>query len=172
MHAKYSGSSGCIVRLRIYSSFAVRWAFSKSKASEYKSQIHSLTAPDPTKNYVVATVERPTFPSNNKSSVNSNNEGKPGANLLAQYVGLIERTVMKNWKNPIGSGNGKLHAAFRIYPGGTIDPPSLVQSSGNPALDSLALRAIKLSEPFPPFPKELKEANLHIRIHFSYVPQQ
>jgi len=39
-------------------------------------------------------------------------------------------------------------------------------------LDSLALRAIRESEPFPEFPKSLDFQNLNINIHFKYIPEK
>ncbi|MCA9483722.1 MAG: TonB C-terminal domain-containing protein [Nitrospina sp.] len=133
----------------------------------FKSQIHSLSSPDPTKVYVKATV-----PGTLGRNGTGTTGGTPDASVLAQYVAEIERLVMSNWKSPIGSEHKQVRASFVIYPAGKIELPKLVQSSGNEMLDNLALRAISASEPFPPFPRELKEPNLQVTVHFSYVYQE
>ena len=76
---------------------------------------------------------------------------------------------MSNWKNPLGAEHKQVLVSFYLYPSGKVDKPYVEKSSGNSQLDTLALRAIADSEPFPKFPSELKQANLHISIHFKYV---
>ena len=62
--------------------------------------------------------------------------------------------------------------SFNIYPQGNIDRPDLKESSRVELLDSLALRAIHESKPFPKFPKSLDFQNLNISIHFKYIPEK
>jgi len=38
-------------------------------------------------------------------------------------------------------------------------------------LDTLAVRAVLDSAPFPELPKKLKLSNLHVNIYFKYVPK-
>ncbi len=136
----------------------------KDSAPAFKSQTRGLSALDPTKNYVVATLpQRLSKPLPG---------GSPEADKLSEYVAAIQEKVYSNWKSPVGAEHNQVKASFVVFPVGKIDRPSLVQSSGNEVLDSLALRAISASEPFPPFPKELKEPNLHIVVHFRYVYQE
>jgi len=61
--------------------------------------------------------------------------------------------------------------SFYIFPGGNIDKPIVKKSSGVEALDTLAVRAVLDSAPFPKFPEELKMSNLHVNIYFKYVPK-
>nr|NIP99380.1 TonB C-terminal domain-containing protein [Nitrospinaceae bacterium]NIR53545.1 TonB C-terminal domain-containing protein [Nitrospinaceae bacterium]NIS83946.1 TonB C-terminal domain-containing protein [Nitrospinaceae bacterium]NIT80755.1 TonB C-terminal domain-containing protein [Nitrospinaceae bacterium]NIU43061.1 TonB C-terminal domain-containing protein [Nitrospinaceae bacterium] len=68
--------------------------------------------------------------------------------------------------------NKEVVVSFTIFPLGKIDKPALKKTSGVEHLDTLALRAILESEPFPKFPKELKVPNLSISIHFKYVPEK
>jgi len=42
-------------------------------------------------------------------------------------------------------------------------------NSGTAKLDTLALRAVEKSEPFPPFPKALKRDDLFFMVNFDYV---
>lgn len=136
---------------------------STGSPSTFKSQMHKLSAPDPTKNYVVATLPQ---------KLTQPKGGSPEADRLSEYVATIQEIVYSNWKSPVGAEHNQVRASFVVFPAGRIDRPSLVQSSGNEVLDNLALRAISASEPFPPFPKELKEPNLHIVVHFRYVYQE
>lgn len=135
-----------------------------STAPTFKSQTRGLSALDPTKNYVVATL--PMKLSKPPAG------GSPEADRLSEYVATIQEIVYSNWKSPVGAEHNQVRASFVVFPAGKIDRPSLVQSSGNDVLDNLALRAISASEPFPPFPRELKEPNLHIVVHFRYVYQE
>ncbi len=96
-------------------------------------------------------------------------EDKRGAEVLSLYAGFIREKVLSNWKNPLGAEQKQVLVSFYLYPGGNVDKPYVEKSSGNPQLDALALRAITDSEPFPKFPSELKQPNLHISIHFKYV---
>ena len=135
----------------------------------FKSRIHSLKPPDPNKRYVQATVPSLKGQETAEARVEGRQAGQPGADVLALYIGEVERRVLSNWKSPFGTDHQEVQVSFYIYPAGKIDRPVLIRSSGNDMLDNLALRAISDSEPFPPFPRELKEPNLHITIHFHYV---
>ncbi len=96
-------------------------------------------------------------------------DDKKSAEVLSLYAGFIREKVMSNWKNPLGAEHKQVLVSFYLYPGGNVGKPYVEKSSGNPQLDSLALRAIADSEPFPKFPSELTQPNLHISIHFKYV---
>ena len=98
--------------------------------------------------------------------------GDPGADALSKYVGEVYVKVFKNWKDPLGGGNGKVEVSFTIFPKGNIATPKIVKSSGESKLDSLAIRAIKNAVPLPPFPIELKEPNLPLTFEFTYVPKK
>lgn len=109
----------------------------------------------------------------NQAYVHSSIPGKPGADALALYKGMIIKKVMENWHAPLGQDhNKKVLISFNIYPQGNIDRPDLKESSRVELLDNLALRAIRESEPFPKFPESLKSSNLNINIHFKYIPEK
>jgi len=95
---------------------------------------------------------------------------KASLSALSQYVELVQVKIFENWKDPLG-GEGLARVSFYIFPEGNIGKPALIKSSGVAKLDTLALRAVKMSEPFPPFPKDLKRANLPITVNFDYVPE-
>jgi len=103
-----------------------------------------------------------------QTSVKSNT-GKPNADILSRYVGIIREKVMSNWKNPLGAEHNQVLVTFYLYSGGNVGEPFIEKSSGNSQLDALALRAIANSAPFPKFPSEFKHPHLHISIHFKYI---
>ncbi|PIP71440.1 MAG: hypothetical protein COW89_11920 [Nitrospinae bacterium CG22_combo_CG10-13_8_21_14_all_47_10] len=107
-----------------------------------------------------------------ESYVVTKKEGTPGADMQSLYVGLIQERVYKNWREPLAEEhNQEVVVSFFIFPGGNIDKPFVKKSSGVNVLDTLAVRAVLDSVPFPEFPKELKMSNLHINIYFKYVPK-
>jgi hypothetical protein len=131
----------------------------KLDSSSFQSKLRNL--PDP------AIIE-----SKGESYVVSDKEGAPGADLQSLYVGMIQKKIYKNWKEPLAEEhNQETIVSFYIFSGGNIDKPFVKQSSKVDALDTLAVRAILDSVPFPEFPKELKLSNLHVNIYFKYVPK-
>jgi TonB family protein len=106
------------------------------------------------------------------SYVFTKKEGPTGANVQSLYVGMIQERIFKNWREPLAEQhNQEAVVSFFIFPQGNIDKPFIKKSSGVEALDTLAVRAVLDSVPFPEFPKELKMSNLHINIYFKYVPK-
>ena len=82
------------------------------------------------------------------------------------------RDRYKNWRDPLAEQHSKeAIISFRIFPKGNIDKPIIKKSSGVEILDTLAVRAVQDSVPFPEFPKELKKSNLLLSIYFKYVPK-
>jgi len=134
-------------------------------AQKFESDIRNVSTPQRVHVEVVT--------SPNEAHVQSAREGDPGADLLSQYIGMIHEKVYKNWREPLGGKYSKeVIASFYIYRKGNIDRPSLKQSSGVEMLDSLAIRAIMESEPFPEFPEGLNNSNLNVTINFKYIPEK
>jgi len=104
--------------------------------------------------------------------LSSGESGESAADALSKYVGEVYVKIYKNWKDPLGGGNGMVQVSFSIFPKGNIAMPKILQSSGDPKLDNLAIRAIKNAVPLPPFPKEIKEPNLPLILKFAYVPKK
>ena len=106
------------------------------------------------------------------SYVFAKKEGAPGADLRSLYVGMIQEKIYKNWKEPLAEEhNQETIVSFYIFPRGNVDKPFIKKSSGVAALDTLAVRAVLDSAPFPELPKKLKLSNLHVNIYFKYVPK-
>ncbi len=94
------------------------------------------------------------------------------AQALSRYAGFIQDKIYSHWEVPLGVAiRKKIVVSFMLFRMGTIDKPRLVQSSGDEKLDALAIKAIFDSEPFPPFPKEMREPNIVITINFKLEVQ-
>ncbi|MCH8157989.1 MAG: TonB family protein [Nitrospinae bacterium] len=102
----------------------------------------------------------------------SAHEGSPVSSFLSLYIGEIYQRVYSKWKTPLGAKAKNVVVAFTIFTMGNIDKPVVRKSAGNEDLDSIAMRAIYDSVPFPPLPKELKQSNLRVSIIFKYVPEE
>ena len=141
---------------------AVEIADPKLDKSKYQSKLRTL--PD--------TPRKTEIPSDDNSFVFSEREGTPGADVQSLYALLIREKIYKNWRDPLAEQHSKeAIISFHIFPKGNIDKPFIKQSSGVEVLDTLAVRAVLDSVPFPQFPKELKKSNLLLSIYFKYVPK-
>ena len=99
------------------------------------------------------------------------------ADPLSLYVGRLKKIIDSHWKIPLGTEHKKeIVASFFLYSGGNIDKPQMRISSGTEQLDSMAIKAILDSVPFPKFSEELRsslsEPNLHITMHFKLTTGQ
>jgi len=141
---------------------AVEIADPKLDKSKYQSKLRTL--PD--------TPRKTEIPSDDNSFVFSEREGTPDADVQSLYALLIREKIYKNWRDPLAEQHSKeAIISFHIFPKGNIDKPFIKQSSGVEVLDTLAVRAVLDSVPFPQFPKELKKSNLLLSIYFKYVPK-
>ncbi len=106
------------------------------------------------------------------SYVFARKEGTPGADIQSLYVGMVQKRINKKWREPLAQEhNRETIVVFFIFRHGNIDKPVIKKSSGVEALDTLAVRAVLDSMPFPEFPQGLKAPNLRIEMYFKYVPK-
>ena len=94
------------------------------------------------------------------------------SSALSLYVGRIYKRIYSRWKTPLGQKFKDVVVSFTIFSKGNIDNPTIRKSAGDKSLDSIAVRAILDSVPFPALPKELHRSNLKINIVFKYVPEK
>lgn len=111
-------------------------------------------------------LHKPVDVSTSKATVSSEK-----ADVLSSYIDVIHNIVYANWKNPLRAENKEVHVSFFLYSQGNIGKPFIEKSSGNEKLDSIAVRAVLDSDPFPKFPPNMKEPSLQITIRFKYIPQ-
>jgi len=93
------------------------------------------------------------------------------------YLQRVLHDVRENWYNQIPESaraplmkKGKVTIEFVITKDGTVAGMHYVSSSGDVALDRGAYAGIKLSDPFPPLPKEFGGQYLGLRFAFYYNP--
>lgn len=73
----------------------------------------------------------------------------------AWYLASVDAALQTSWARPILEGSRETHAvtvAFDILRDGGVSNPRVIASSGMPALDRSALRAVVDASPFPPHP--------------------
>ncbi len=87
------------------------------------------------------------------------------------YVNLILTKVTNNWLDPLPTAKAHLVTTvyFRILRSGAITDLRIEKSSGSPSFDQGAMKAISLSEPFPPLPDEYKSDFLGVHFEFEHI---
>ncbi len=78
------------------------------------------------------------------------------------YLAVVQSKLEKNWKPSTENRQLKVLVSFSINKDGMITEPRIAKSSGNSTLDNLALRAVKLSAPFPKLPPGFAEDKLEL----------
>ena len=69
------------------------------------------------------------------------------------YVAIVREKIEHNWNPPPSSKNIKVTVLFKILRSGRVEDPKLKESSGQFYFDQAAIRAILMSNPFPPLPE-------------------
>ena len=86
------------------------------------------------------------------------------------YLRLMQNKISRNWRNPYG---GELEVVvatiyFRIERNGSVSSSRVEKSSGFPAFDRAALRAVINSNPLPQLPPDFGESRLTVHLDFEY----
>lgn len=87
-----------------------------------------------------------------------------------QYLALIKQRVDARWSPPDIFRDRQevvVVLAFDLAADGRVRRVRIDRSSGSSFYDQAALRAIYLSDPFPPFPKQVSEPSMQIRMTLS-----
>jgi TonB family protein len=83
------------------------------------------------------------------------------------YLAALRNKVSGNW-NPPGASDARTVVFFRVYRDGSLADSYLETPSGNVVFDQAALRAVVVSEPFPPLPDDFDGTNLGVHFAFQY----
>jgi colicin import membrane protein len=86
-----------------------------------------------------------------------------------EYVGIVWSRIQKNWTLPptlMPKENIETVIAVRIARSGGLELVNFEKRSGNSYFDDAALKTIKKSSPFPPFPSRLSDESIEIGIRF------
>ncbi len=94
--------------------------------------------------------------------------GADGGNILGSYLNLVDWKIRENWFPVAGpvSPQAVVVVRFRVLRSRQVRDIELEESSGNGSLDAAALRAVRLSQPLPPFPILFTEPYLDLRYRF------
>ncbi|MBD3239391.1 MAG: TonB family protein, partial [Chitinivibrionales bacterium] len=65
------------------------------------------------------------------------------------YIRRVRMKVEQHWNPPFNDPDASVRVTFSIFTNGSVSDVTITKSSGDATLDNLALRAIKLAEPFP-----------------------
>jgi TonB family protein len=84
------------------------------------------------------------------------------------YLNIVRKSVRRNWQYSNEYENLKAVVYFRIERGGDVEKTEIEKSSGDPLFDQLALRAVKLSSPFPPLPEGYSDDYLGVHFELKY----
>lgn len=84
------------------------------------------------------------------------------------YLNIVKKSVRRNWQYSNEYENLKAVVYFRIQRGGDVTDTEIEKTSGDPLFDQLALRAVKLSSPFPPLPEGYGDDFLGVHFELKY----
>lgn len=92
----------------------------------------------------------------------------------APYLLRLKRKIEKNIFPPpaftyMGMISGVTYLKFRITPDGTLEGLELIDYKGHKSLMETSWRAVEVSTPFEPLPKEFPEKYLEITARFEYL---
>jgi len=97
----------------------------------------------------------------------------------SDYLDRVRRAIKDKWGFPCADGapdrygcvrrEGELIIEFGIAKDGHVPFISLKQSTGSANMDSFALNAIRLAQPFPPVPDVISKTGFPILARFRYI---
>jgi TonB family protein len=95
--------------------------------------------------------------------------GSPFGNRLGWYEALLREKVARNWRSQELDSRiqTKVAVMFNILRDGSVRDVRVSQSSGNFTMDQSAQRAILMSSPFQPLPREFERDVATIEFWFS-----
>lgn len=99
--------------------------------------------------------------------------GRPGIDAIREpdfgpYMRELQRKIKLNWNPPKGNESKRVVLLFKIAKSGRMLSCRVLKSSGLPAADQAALRAVELTAPFRPLPAEFRGQSIDIQFTFDY----
>jgi protein TonB len=91
-------------------------------------------------------------------------------NMYPAYADLVQRQIATNWRTAgldARSQQAPTIVSFTIQRDGSVRDIRQIQSSGNPSIDSTALRAVYDSNPLPPLPPQIPGGSILAQFTFS-----
>jgi protein TonB len=141
------------------------------KAAEMFERQHKFTPKDVRPNQVYSqsgpALNSPMMSRSGGGGVGSGT-GNPFGTRLGWYEKLLRDRVAQNWRSQ--DLDRRLQSAvvvlFTLMRDGSIRNVRITQSSGNVAYDLSAQRAIEMSAPFPPLPREFERDSANLEFWF------
>ncbi|MBV8069897.1 MAG: cell envelope integrity protein TolA [Acidobacteriaceae bacterium] len=94
----------------------------------------------------------------------------PLGSRLGWYAELVRQRIAQNWHTSgldMRSQTSPAIVSFFIMRDGTVRDPKIIESSGNPNIDSTALRSVYDSSPLPPLPAQVSESYISAQFTFN-----
>jgi protein TonB len=88
----------------------------------------------------------------------------------AWYIQAIHRKIQERWEGRAIEGR-QPEVVFEIGGDGQLRRLAIGKTSGNPAYDQLAMRAVGDANPFPPLPAGFGKPTLTVGLQFIYDPR-
>jgi len=88
----------------------------------------------------------------------------------AWYIQAIHRKIQEHWEGRAIDGR-QPEIIFEIGSDGQLRRLEIGKSSGNPAYDQLAMRAVRDANPFPRLPAGFAKPTLTVGLQFIYDPR-
>jgi protein TonB len=90
--------------------------------------------------------------------------GGPVADILSQYQARVRADIEREVRRMPVSRTGVTTIRFSFSRSGTLAGATVARSSGDPALDRVALTAVKRASPFPAAPAELTQPSFTLTV--------
>jgi protein TonB len=91
---------------------------------------------------------------------------------LALYLGKVRAAIDRQKRYPTAARRagvtGQVVLQFVILPDGKVLDPSIAENHASSALGSAALDSLRRASPLPPFPEEITQDRLVVRVPISY----
>lgn len=84
-----------------------------------------------------------------------------------QYLAAMQERILRNWESRQQT-LGTTILTFTVQRDGTLSAVAVERSSGNPTLDFIATRALRLTQRIPPLPTEYPNQTLLVHMTFEY----
>jgi protein TonB len=96
--------------------------------------------------------------------------GLPGSDF---YSATVRAAIEPRWRKPVldGEATSEVTVGFEILRDGTVRDVQVVRTSGIPALDRSAMRAVIEASPLPPFPAGWRGASAPATMTFILRPE-
>jgi TonB family protein len=84
------------------------------------------------------------------------------------YLRLIQSKVDRQWRQPVMGKQKRVVIRFVISRRGKVEGVAVEESSGDEYFDQTAVRAVRLSDPFPPLPPSYLGNSLQVHYRFRF----